>query len=127
MTSGAGRAARLVCGRRSKWVVLVLWVIVLVALGPLASKLMDAEKNDAASWLPGSAESTQVLDLQKKFVPQTAPAVVIFTRDGGLTAADVRQIQANTAAVRSLTAHGILGSRSVGPVPDRARRRGPRS
>ncbi|SDP15148.1 MMPL family transporter [Actinacidiphila guanduensis] len=120
MTSGAGRAARLVCGRRSKWVVLVLWVIVLVALGPLASKLMDAEKNDAASWLPGSAESTQVLDLQKKFVPQTAPAVVIFTRDGGLTAADVRQIQANTAAVRSLTAHGILGSRSVGPVPDRA-------
>ena len=34
----------------------------LAVLGPLAGKLTDAESNDAKSWLPQSAESTQVLD-----------------------------------------------------------------
>jgi RND superfamily putative drug exporter len=119
MTGGAGRAAHLVCGRRGKWVVLALWVIVLVAAAPLAGRLSDAEKNDSASWLPGSAESTKVLDLQKKFVPETAPAVVVFTRSSGLTGADVRQITENAGRVRRLTAHGIVGSRTVGPLLDR--------
>ncbi|WP_037914580.1 MMPL family transporter [Actinacidiphila yeochonensis] len=120
MADGAGRVAHLVCGRRAKWAVLLVWIVLLVALGPLARKLSDAEKNDAASWLPSSAESTKVLNLQKAFVPQTAPAVVVFTRDGGLTAADLGQIERNTADVRQLTAHGISGSRTVGPIPDRA-------
>jgi RND superfamily putative drug exporter len=119
MAGEAGRLAHLVCGRRSKWVVLVLWLVVLVALAPLATKLMDAEKNDAASWLPGQAESTKVLELQKKFVPESAPAVVVYTRPGGLTPADVATINRNTAAMRTTTAHGIIGSRTVGPMLDR--------
>jgi RND superfamily putative drug exporter len=115
----AGRVARLVCGRRSKWVVLALWVILLVALAPLAQKLNDAEKNDSASWLPGKAESTKVLQLQKDFVPESAPAVVVYTRPGGLTPADVAKIGQDAAAVRGMTADGITGSRTVGPVLDR--------
>nr|WP_069466168.1 MMPL family transporter [Actinacidiphila rubida] len=107
--------AHLVCGRRSKWVVLALWIIVLVAVSPLAQKLTDAQKNDAASWLPGNAESTQVLNLQKQFVPESAPAVVVYARDGGLTAADKAAIDKDVAAVRAMTAHGIIGSRLVGP------------
>jgi len=113
--------AHLVCGRRAKWVVVAVWIVLLVALGPLARKLSGAEKNDAASWLPGSAESTKVLDLQKKFVPQSSPAVVVFTRDGGLTTTDFRQIEANAKEVRRLTAHGVVGSRTAGPIPDRAK------
>jgi RND superfamily putative drug exporter len=58
------RLAALPCGRRSKWVVLVLWIVVLLAMAPLAGKLTGAENNQASSWLPGSAESTKVLDLQ---------------------------------------------------------------
>jgi RND superfamily putative drug exporter len=121
MKGGAGRIAHLVCGRRSKWVVLALWVIVLLAVAPLAQKLTDAEKNDSASWLPGKAESTQVLELQKKFVPESAPAVVVYSRPGGLTPADVAEIGRDSAAVRAMTAHGITGSRTVGPVLDRTR------
>ncbi|MFG1806951.1 MMPL family transporter [Streptomyces sp. NPDC049040] len=119
MAGNAGRMAHLVCGRRSKWVVLVLWLIVLVALAPLAQKLMDAEKNDAASWLPGKAESTKVVQLQKDFVPESAPAVIVFTRSGGLTPADVTTIGRNTDAMRAMTAHGIVGSRAAGPQLDR--------
>jgi RND superfamily putative drug exporter len=107
--------AHLVCGRRSKWVVLALWIIVLVVVSPLAQKLNDAQKNDAASWLPGNAESTQVLNLQKDFVPESAPAVVVYSRSGGLTAADTAKINKDADAVRAMTAHGILGKRLVGP------------
>jgi RND superfamily putative drug exporter len=119
MAVGAGRVAHVVCGRRSKWVVLALWVIVLVVVSPLAQKLTDAQKNDSASWLPSNAESTKVLDLQKQFVPETAPAVVVYTRPGGLTAADTAKIGQDVTAVKALSSHGIIGSRTVGPILNR--------
>ena len=61
------RFAALVCGRRTKWLVLAFWLIVLGVLGPLAGKLSGAEKNDNSSWLPGGAESTAVINLESKF------------------------------------------------------------
>ncbi|MFC8447524.1 MMPL family transporter [Kitasatospora sp. NPDC057223] len=83
------RLAALPCGRRSKWVVLALWLVLVVVAGPLAGKLMSAEDNEASSWLPGKAESTQVLVLQRTFQPvDTAQAVVVYERPGGITAAD---------------------------------------
>ncbi|MER6300609.1 MMPL family transporter [Kitasatospora sp. NPDC001539] len=83
------KLAALPCGRRGKWVVLALWLVLLVALGPLAGKLMGAEDNQASSWLPGSAESTQVLEEQRAFQPvDTAQAVVVYQRAGGITPAD---------------------------------------
>jgi RND superfamily putative drug exporter len=60
-------ATRVIVGRRTKWLVLVFWLLVVAVLGPLAGKLTGVEKNDAKSWLPGKAESTQVLDAQKAF------------------------------------------------------------
>ncbi|MFE3315446.1 MMPL family transporter, partial [Embleya sp. NPDC059213] len=117
---GAGRVARLVCGRRSKWIILVLWILVLAAAGPAASKLMDAEKNDASAWLPGNAESTKVVDQSKAFLPQNVTAVVVFARDSGLTPADDATIAADAARMRTLDDHGILGTQVQGPVPDRA-------
>jgi RND superfamily putative drug exporter len=119
MAGGAGRIAHLVCGRRSKWVILGLWVVVLIVAAPLAGKLTDAEKNDSAQWLPSKAESTKVIDLQNTFLPESAPAVLIYTRPSGLTPADVAKIGQDTQAVRGMTEHGITGSRTVGPVLDR--------
>jgi RND superfamily putative drug exporter len=74
----ASRIAALPCGRRTKYVVLVFWVIVIGLTGSLAGKLMGAEKNDASAYLPASAESTQELNLQSKFVVKNLnPAVVV--------------------------------------------------
>jgi RND superfamily putative drug exporter len=53
--------------RRARWVLLVFWIVAAVLLFPLSSKLSGVEKNDAASYLPGNAESTKVVDLQRKF------------------------------------------------------------
>jgi putative drug exporter of the RND superfamily len=51
-------------GRRTKWLVLVFWLVVVALAGPLSGKLTGVEKNDAQSWLPSAAESTQALALR---------------------------------------------------------------
>ncbi|MGW2545082.1 MMPL family transporter [Kitasatospora sp. NPDC001574] len=112
--SPSRRLATLPCGRRSKWVVLALWLVLLVVAGPLAGKLTDAEDNQASSWLPGNAESTQVLTEQRAFQPvDTAQAVVVYERPGGITPADKVEAARDAAAFAS-TPH-VLGQ-VVGPV-----------
>ncbi|MFD5159947.1 MMPL family transporter [Streptomyces hawaiiensis] len=111
--------AHLVCGRRAKWLVLVLWVVVLFVAAPFAMKLTDAQDNDAASWLPGSAESTQVLQISEDFRPEQIPAVVIYARDSGLTAQDRTEIAEDVTQLKQLRDHGILGEQTRGPVFDR--------
>ncbi|UUU20666.1 MMPL family transporter [Streptomyces sp. DSM 40750] len=116
----AGRGiGHLVCGRRAKWVVLILWLVVLFLTAPFASKLTDAQDNDAASWLPGSAESTQVLEMSEGFRPEQIPAVVVYARESGLTAEDRSKIEADVRELKELTDHGIIGSQTRGPVYDR--------
>ncbi|MGR8011674.1 MMPL family transporter [Streptomyces hypolithicus] len=111
--------AHLVCGHRSKWVVLVLWLVVIVLAFPLAAKLTDAQDNDAASWLPGNAESTQVLQEAEEFRPEVIPAVVIYARESGLTPADRERIAEDVAAFKELRDHGLRGDETRGPVLDR--------
>ncbi|CAL9323858.1 MMPL family transporter [Streptomyces sp. SudanB52_2052] len=111
--------AHLVCGRRAKWLVLALWVVVLVVAAPVAMKLTDAQDNDATSWLPGSAESTQVLQESEDFRPEQIPAVVIYARDGGLTARDRAEIAEDVTQLKQLRDHGIIGEQTRGPVFDR--------
>src|SRR5215470_11271965 len=94
--SKASAIIRIPSGRRSKWAVLVFWLIIVAVLGPLAGKLSGAEKNDAHSWLPGSAESTKVLDLQSRFQsPNIFTGVVVYDRPSGLTSADRAKIAAD--------------------------------
>src|SRR5512138_2579811 len=91
--------ADVLTGRRMKWVVLLFWLVLVAVAFPLAGKLMGAEKNAASSWLPGSAESTKVLDQQAAFLsPNTLPAVVIYERPSGLTAADSAKIAADATS-----------------------------
>ncbi|TPQ15991.1 MMPL family transporter [Streptomyces sporangiiformans] len=111
--------AHLVCGRRAKWLVVALWLVLLVFTAPFALKLTDAQDNDAASWLPGSAESTQVLEISEDFRPEQIPAVVVYAREGGLTAQDRAQIAEDVRALKELRDHGIRGAETRGPVFDR--------
>jgi RND superfamily putative drug exporter len=97
------RLAGLTSGRRTKWLVLAAWLITLAVLGPLAGKLGDVENNDAAAWLPGGAESTQVVNLQKQFSKdETMLAVIVYERTGGITAADKAKAQADVGQFAQL-------------------------
>ena len=88
--NGVGKIAQFPCGRRTKWLVVAFWVVVLVVAGPLAGKLTGVQKNDAVEWLPQSAESTKVFKLSAQFgTDDEAPAVVVYERPAGITPGDL--------------------------------------
>jgi len=62
------RVAAIATGRRSKWFVLLGWIVLVFALGPLSGKLADETDDSTESFLPRSAESKQVLEtLEEQF------------------------------------------------------------
>ncbi|GGQ50154.1 putative membrane protein [Streptomyces griseorubens] len=102
--------------RRARWLVplalLIVWLGVGGMLGPYAGKLGEVATNDQASFLPQSAESTQVLDQRKAFDQQeTLPAIVVWTADGDrITGA---QTEAATRAAAGLAGTpGVVGEPS---------------
>jgi RND superfamily putative drug exporter len=98
-------------GRRSKWVVFAIWfvAIFIASSANLPGKFEDAESNEATSYLPGSAESTHALhateSLQKG---EIAPAVIVFRRESGLTAADHRTIVEDVGKMTAKRFPGVV-------------------
>jgi putative drug exporter of the RND superfamily len=81
-------------GRRTKFAVIAVWLVVLAALGPLAGKFEDAQQNDPADYLPAKAESVKTINRLHGFRSDgEADAITVFHRDGGLTAADRAAIE----------------------------------
>lgn len=114
--SRAERLLSFAAGRRSKWVVLAVWLVIAVLAGPAAAKLQGAQKNDPSSFLPSNAESTKVLELAKRFPGgNSAPAIVVYRRASGLTAADRARVAADRAAIANL--HLKDASRPSPPQP----------
>ncbi|WP_083459969.1 MMPL family transporter [Jiangella muralis] len=110
------RLGPLVCGRRSKWVVLVFWLVLLVVAFPLSAKLTGAQDNDTASWLPGSAESTQVFEVQQDAFQtgEELPAIIVYERPDGITPADQEKAAADAQAFADV--EHVSGD-VVGPIP----------
>ena len=102
-------------GRRAKWIVFAIWFLaIFIAAGPanLPDKFEDAESNEATSYLPGSAESTKALNATESLQNgEIAPAVIIYRRESGLTAADHRTIVEDVGKMTS-------GERFPGVVAD---------
>jgi RND superfamily putative drug exporter len=113
---GVHLVARITTGPRSKWVVFGAWILLLVIslAANLPGRFSDAEKNESRSFLPGSAESTKVLDVTERLSgAETAPTVIVYHRDGGLTRADrahierdVRRLNRATRAFSNTTPFG---------------------
>jgi putative drug exporter of the RND superfamily len=112
--------ARIPGGRRGKWVILAGWIIALAVLGPLAGKLSGAENNQASSWLPAQAESTQVLNAAADFQNNNfVPTIVVYERDSGLTSADYAKARADAAAFTESSRVPYASGTVVGPVPSK--------
>jgi RND superfamily putative drug exporter len=96
--------ASFVSGSRGKWVVLILWIVAFAAMMPLGSKLSDETRDDTTSFLPASAESTDVVKILDEDFPsgETTQGLIVYQRDGGLTAADKRKIAADAKALEKL-------------------------
>jgi RND superfamily putative drug exporter len=89
-------AVSFLTGRRSKWVVLLLGLVVAGAFGPLGGK-QDLTTNPTA-FLPSSAQSTQVV-VDQKHLPggQSTPAVVVYASHAPLTPATRQRIEGDVA------------------------------
>jgi RND superfamily putative drug exporter len=91
---------------RRGWPVFTVIAIALIAFlaggigGSFQGKLAEVQKNDNASYLSASAESTIVADESAKFVTvETIPGFVVFHRDGPLTEQDKESIADAATAV----------------------------
>src|SRR5688572_30883830 len=98
-------------GSRAKWVVFAVWMIgIFIAFGAnLPGKFTDAEENESTSFLPGDAESTKALtaaeDLQGG---ELAPAVILYRRESGLTAADRAKITEDVGRLTQRRFEGVV-------------------
>jgi len=87
----------------TKWIVVAVWVAVLVPALMLAGRLGGAEQNDNSAWLPGNAESTEVVDRAARLQPaDTVPAIVIYDRPAGVTPADLDKARADAEAFKGI-------------------------
>jgi RND superfamily putative drug exporter len=99
-------------GRVTKWITLGAALVLVVLMSPLSAKLVDVQNNEASSWLPESAESTKVLEeLSGTVDPNDIPTLVVYHRDGGLTAGDLAAMDQHAkeiATIDGVTEDGVL-------------------
>jgi len=81
-------------GRRRRWVwpllVVLAWLAIGLPSGSFAGRLAEVQTNDSASFLPESAESTDVLEALEGFQEQeTFPAIVAVERRTGVSQGDL--------------------------------------
>ena len=74
--------ARFVTGRRTKWLVPVIWLILVILLQPLGGKLSKVTDDRTQSALPRNAESTKVIKTLERDFPggQTATGLIVYRR-----------------------------------------------
>src|SRR3954454_5109547 len=98
------RIARFVTGRRTKWAVLVIWIVAVIALGGLSGKVADIQDDSVDSQLPPSAQSTEVFKLQKERFKsgQTTTGLLVYERKGGLNAADKALIAKDAGSAKKV-------------------------
>ena len=121
-TTGDGKGPK----RRRLWftlgalAIVFLWLMVGSVVGPYAGKLSQAQKNDNASFLPATAESTIVNNLQAKFADvQSIPILIVFSSPTPLTSAQLAQITAyaNSLATVPLSEHPLTVGDYLVPGP----------
>ncbi len=96
-------------------VLILLWLVIGGVAGPLSAKLTSVQKNDNASYLPASAESTKALELQKKFQQQDVlPAIIVYERASGVTPQDLAKATADSEAIVNF--HGVV-NKPTPPIP----------
>ena len=94
------RLLSLPAGRNAKFAIVGFCLLLLFASGAanLPGRYSDAENNESTSFLPGDAESTEVLEITDELQGgEQAPVVIVYRREGGLSGDDRLRIAADRA------------------------------
>ncbi|GAB2756093.1 MMPL family transporter [Sinomonas soli] len=114
--------------RGLRWLFPTLLVLAWFALsglgGPTFGKLSSVSSNDQATFLPASAESTEVRAWQEKFTASTAiPALVVVEKDSQLSRDDLAALAPLAAKLASVEGvaqpTGGAPSSVTGPIPSK--------
>ncbi|MCH9815790.1 MAG: MMPL family transporter [Actinomycetia bacterium] len=93
----------------------LLWLFVGGPLGSFTGQLSTVQENDALSFLPASAESTEVAKAEAAFVNQeTIPAIIVYEFEESLSQEDLAAINTDIASLQQVP--GVAPD-VVGPVP----------
>ena len=65
-----GRIAALALGRRSRWLVIGVWVLLAVALAPLQPKLQTIAADESETFFTRGADSTEVRPPARHALPR---------------------------------------------------------
>src|SRR4051812_3400152 len=114
--------ANVVSGRRSKWVVIGVWVVLLVALAPKGMTLskVTTDETATAESLPSDSQSHEVSETLQKRFPDGDPllAIGVYKRSGGLSQADKAKIGADAATIAKIEGVArVLSPVGVTPAP----------
>ena len=97
----------------------VVWFAAIFAIFGLnlPGKFSDAENNESSSYLPADAESTLALEKTEQLTDgEQAGVVIVYRREGGLSAADMRRVEADTetlnAEIEGVSSPFEVGARS---------------
>jgi RND superfamily putative drug exporter len=86
--------------RALPWLMLVFWVGVLAVAVPLSGRLSGVQRDSAVDYLPADADSTQVAKVQDELPGgSSTDLVIVYHRDGGLSATDRRTAARQTTAI----------------------------
>jgi RND superfamily putative drug exporter len=88
------RLVSAVTGPRGRWLTVAVWIALGVAGFVGRTHINDVTAAGQSSYLPAHAESTQVVDLMQRDFKggNDVPVLIVFERNGGLTAADLNTI-----------------------------------
>ena len=101
-------------GPVTKWIILVGTFVVVGLMSPLNAKLVDVQNNEASSWLPGSAESTKVVEeLTGTVDPNDIPTLVVYHRSGGLTESDLKAMDEDATKIAEIK--GVTDKGAISP------------
>ncbi|MEU9186168.1 MMPL family transporter [Streptomyces sp. NPDC048484] len=100
-------------GRAVPWALLGLWIAVIALVGPFAMKLGSVQHDKATDYLPASADSTQAAKIEDKLPGgETTEMVLVYHRDGGLSAADRKTAAGQVAEIAGQ--HKLIGGAPEG-------------
>jgi RND superfamily putative drug exporter len=75
-------------------IIALLWLGLAGPLGSFSGKLGEVQENDSTAFLPDSAESTRVTELQRGFATErTLPVILLWESDEPLPPAAVQEAQ----------------------------------
>jgi RND superfamily putative drug exporter len=108
-------------GRRTKFAIVGVWVVILALVGPLAGQFEDVQENDPADYLPGKAESVEAIEVLEDFPSgDIAEAITVFYREGGLEPSDQDYIEEIRAEINASERDGVGETEEAIPSEDGA-------